>query len=245
MVAGVRVIRPYASGKRWTLYRGDCLDVLPEIESESIDGVFADPPFSINSKSDGTGKLDPWADKMNAARWYAAWIGECRRVVKPTGALWSCLNWRSMSVFDRASAMLGWPITSMLVWDKRWIGPGGSQGLRPSYENVSLWARERFAIDDRGLADVQPFPWASHKPTGHPAEKPPDLARWLVEITVNGAGVVLDPFAGSGTFAATAVALGHRAIACEMSDEWADYAARRLEQAEADGVQTSMFGGAS
>lgn len=233
---------PYAQGKRWTLYVGDCLDVLPELEAESFDAVVTDPPFSINTKSDGTGKLDPWADKMNAARWYVSWLSEGRRLIKPAGALWSCLNWRSLTVFDRASATLGWSIESMLVWDKKWIGPGGCVGLRPSYEMVSLWAGSRFSIEDRGLPDIQPFPWSSQKPSGHPAEKPVALGRWLVQNTIrSGDGLVLDMFAGSGTFGEAALSLGHRFVGVEMNERWAESVARRLAQAESDGVQGNLF----
>jgi hypothetical protein len=59
-----------------------------------------------------------------------------------------------------------------MVWDKQWIGPGGQRGLRPSYELVALFANPDFAILDRGLPDVQPFPVGSYKPTGTPPKSP-------------------------------------------------------------------------
>lgn len=39
------------------------------------------------------------------------------------------------------------------VWDKEWIGPGGVQGLRPSYEMVALLAQPDFAVPDRGVRE--------------------------------------------------------------------------------------------
>jgi hypothetical protein len=54
----------------------------------------------------------------------------------------------------RAALDAGLPITSMAVWDKQWIGPGGSQGLRPSYEMFALMAQPDFAVKDRGIPDV-------------------------------------------------------------------------------------------
>ena len=74
---------------------------------------------------------------------------------------------------------------------------GGTRGLRPSYEMVALWAMPEFTIDDRSLPDIQRFKWSGHKPTGHPAEKPAALCRWIIESS--NARVVLDPFNGSGS----------------------------------------------
>ncbi|RTL04090.1 MAG: site-specific DNA-methyltransferase [Acidimicrobiia bacterium] len=213
------------------MIHGDALEVLRGMATASVDAVVTDPPYGINTKSDGSGKLNPWADLTNAAFWYREWIGECRRVVRPAGCLWSCLNWRSLVTFQKASCDLGWPIESLLVWDKKWIGPGGSRGLRPSYELVSLWCGSDFAIADRGLADVQAFPASSFKTFGHPAEKPESLMRWLVKHS--GARIVLDPFAGSGTTGAACIALGVDFIGVETDERWHGVATQRIADAQA------------
>lgn len=182
------------------LILGDSLHVLPTLPAGSFDCIFADPPYGINTKSDGVGKLNPWADLVNSALWFREWIALCRALLKPNGCLWSCLNWRSMVTYQKAAYDLAWPIESMLVWDKSWIGPGGPRGLRPAYELVALWAMPEFAIRDRAVRDVQCFPWTSHKPHGHPAEKPLDLVRFcLLHGVMPGGRSVLDPFLGSGT----------------------------------------------
>jgi tRNA G10 N-methylase Trm11 len=101
-----------------------------------VDAVITDPPYGINTKSDGSGKLSPWGDLCNSAFWYAEWLRLCRGPLaagKPAGCLWTCLNWRSLVTFQKAALRrLAWAIESLLVWDKKWIGPGGSRGLRPS-----------------------------------------------------------------------------------------------------------------
>ena len=180
-------------GAKVYLYQGDCLELLPLLPNGCVDTVVTDPPYGLNTKSDGTGKLNPWADLCNAALWYRAWLSECRRIARTT---WSCLNWRSLVTFQKVACDLSWPIESLLVWDKACIGPGGLRGLRPSYELVALWCSGGGVID-RGLADVQQFKWASRKPHGHPAEKPTALMRWCIKAV--GAQSVIDPFMGSGT----------------------------------------------
>lgn len=225
---------------RWEVRGGDCLEIMGKMESASVDLVVTDPPYGINTKSDGNGKLSPWGDLTNAAFWYAAWIGECRRLLKPTGAIWSCLNWRSLVTFQKAACDLGWPIESLLVWDKGWIGPGGPKGLRPSYELVALWAMPEFAIPDRGLPDVQRFKWSGHKPSGHPAEKPRDLMAWIIGHCSAPGALVLDPFTGSGTTGLAAVDTGRRFIGIEQDPQWRDAAQLRIERASASLKQSSL-----
>lgn len=159
------------------LYQGDCLELMQSIPDGSVDMVLTDPPYMINTKSTGGGKLNPWADYCNAAFWYAEWIRQAKRILRETGCLWSFLNWRSFVTFQKAACDTGWPIESVLVWDKCWIGPGGSKGLRPSYELVALWAMPNFKIENRGLYDIQRFKCSSVKPHGHPAEKPVELVK--------------------------------------------------------------------
>jgi site-specific DNA-methyltransferase (adenine-specific) len=220
-----------------TVYLGDSMEILPTLGL--VDAVVTDPPYGINTKSDGDGKLNPWADLCNSAFWYTAWIRECHRRLQPHGALWTCLNWRSLVTFQKAALDAKWSIESLLVWDKCWIGPGGSRGLRPSYELVALMARENFSIDDRGLPDVQRFKWSSIKPNGHPAEKPVDLMRFLINNSTVEDAVVLDPFLGSGTTAIAALETGRRVIGIEQDPAWFDLACKRIENSQR---QQKMFG---
>lgn len=214
-----------------TLYCGDALEILPTLTK--VGAILTDPPYGINTKSDGSGKLSPWGDLVNSAHWYAAWMREARGRLTYDGAMWTCLNWRSLVTFQKASCDLAWPIDSLMVWDKRWIGPGGVRGLRPSYELVALFGMPEFAIKDRGLADVQPFPVGSFKPNGHPAEKPIALMDFLVSVTP---GIVADPFMGSGTTGIAAMQRGRQFIGIEMDRRWFDAACERISRAQAQGT---------
>jgi hypothetical protein len=64
----------------------------------------------------------------------------------------------------------------------------------------------------------------------HPTVKPTDLMRWLVRMVTPPGGVVLDPFAGSGSTLVAARAEGFRAIGIEREDEYAEIIAQRLSQ---------------
>lgn len=64
----------------------------------------------------------------------------------------------------------------------------------------------------------------------HPTVKPTDLMRWLVRLVTPPGGVVLDPFAGSGSTLVAARAEGVRCIGIEREDEYARIIAARLSQ---------------
>lgn len=68
------------------LFQMDCLDFLPYVEDESIDCVFADPPFNL-SKDYMNGFEDDWDTDASYLRWCYQWIDECCRVLAPGGAL--------------------------------------------------------------------------------------------------------------------------------------------------------------
>ena len=217
--------------------QGDCADWLASLPDGCADAVIADPPYGIGLKSDGNGRLNPWANMCNASFWYRSWIEQCRRLLAPSGCLWSFLNWRSVPIVTKAACDAGWPIESMLVWDKQWIGTGSMRGLRPSYELAALWCREDFVIEDRGVPDIRREKWVNRGRSGHPAQKPLGLIRWLVSISTVPGGLVVDPFAGSGTTGVACVELGRRFLGCEMSEKYVGTARGRIgEAAGGDGA---------
>lgn len=68
------------------LYHGDCLPWLRALPSESVDLVFADPPFNLK-KLYGKGVTDDMAEH-EYLDWCKAWITECVRILKPGGAIY-------------------------------------------------------------------------------------------------------------------------------------------------------------
>lgn len=216
---------PFYADEVSTIYHGDCREVIPQIGG--LAGVVADPPYALGMNS-VEGKVG-WADMMNAASFYSGWIGECMRATaSKQGAVWCFTSWRSFPVLSRAAYELEVKMRSLLVWDKCWIGPGGSTGLRPSYELVALFAHDGFTIEDRSLPDIWREQYSSSRPTGHPAEKPVGLMRRLVDTLPD--GPVLDPFMGSGSTLVAARELGRPAIGVEAEFRWCEVAVSRLRE---------------
>lgn len=224
---------PYYQDDHVTIYHGDSAEILPTIPSGSVHAIITDPPYIIGAVSAGSmaSKSGGWADMMNSSAWFASWYREVGRIRKDAGVFWSFLNWRSLPVVMRAALDAQLPITSMAVWDKQWIGPGGSQGLRPSYEMIGLFCGASFSIENRGVADILKHQVGSYKESGHPAEKPLGLLARLVELSsVPDGGLVVDPFLGSGTTARAAKDAGVRCIGIEAEERYCEIAAKRSAQ---------------
>jgi site-specific DNA-methyltransferase (adenine-specific) len=64
----------------------------------------------------------------------------------------------------------------------------------------------------------------------HPTVKPVALMRWLIRLVTPPSGVLLDPFAGSGTTGVAAKLEGRKATLIELDERYCEIAAKRLEQ---------------
>ncbi len=78
-------LNPYYLTNLGALFEGDCLDILPALKDESVDTVFADPPFNLNKKY-GSKSKDNLLDE-EYLNWCYQWINHCIRIIKPGGAL--------------------------------------------------------------------------------------------------------------------------------------------------------------
>jgi len=225
--------QPYYSDGQVTIYHGDALEILPTMTSSTVDAVITDPPYIIGAVSAGnmTSKAGGWADMMNSALWFAAWYREVDRILTRSGLFWTFCNWRSLPVVMRAALDAQMPITSCAVWDKQWIGTGGTQGLRPSYELVALLCQPDATIPDRSVADVIRHKVGSYKEHGHPAEKPAGLFSKLLAISALAPrSLVVDPFLGSGTTARACKDGGHLCVGVEAEERFCEIAAQRCAQ---------------
>lgn len=82
-----------------TLLEGDCIEVLKTLPAESVDLIFADPPYNLQLRNElwrpNQTRVDAVDDEWDHFGSFAeydafteAWLAECRRVLKPTGTLW-------------------------------------------------------------------------------------------------------------------------------------------------------------
>jgi len=94
---------PYIETKIGKLYRSDAINFLKSIESESIDLIFADPPYNIKKA-----EWDTFSSQKDYIEWSMQWITEAHRVLTKKGSLYICgfseiladLKWASSDLFN-------------------------------------------------------------------------------------------------------------------------------------------------
>lgn len=67
------------------LYQGNAIDWLTSLESETVDLIFADPPYNIKKA-----EWDNFESQEEYIRWSMQWIEPAARVLKPTGTMYVC-----------------------------------------------------------------------------------------------------------------------------------------------------------
>ena len=73
-------------------------------------------------------------------------------------------------------------------------------------------------------------PASFQKEKCHPTQKPVSIMQWCIERSGSEAGMICDPYMGSGTTLRAAKDLGRKAIGIEISEEYCEIAAKRLAQ---------------
>lgn len=89
-------ITPYYLTDLGALFSDDCLNVLPHIDDEVVDTVFADPPFNL--KKEYGQKSNDNLSEEEYLDWCYRWIDECIRVLRPGGSffLYNLPKWNVM-----------------------------------------------------------------------------------------------------------------------------------------------------
>lgn len=80
------------------LLLGDSIQILKNIESQSIHLIFADPPYGIG-KDFGVSK-DTWENAQKYLEWCKIWIDECMRILKPNGTMYFMSSTQYMPFLD-------------------------------------------------------------------------------------------------------------------------------------------------
>lgn len=225
-------MKAFYESKGIVLYQGDCLEVIPQLETR-FDMMLTDPPYMIGAASVGNGnaKSGRWADMMNSAFWYKEWINLAVKKMNINSVGFIFTNWRSIPTLFKALYECGVQVNNLLVWDKEWIGPAAKSQFRPTYELVIYFTNGDIDLVNRSATDIMRHRWMAGncKTTEHPAEKPVPLFRQLIS-EFNEAKSILDPFAGSGTTAIACLESGRQCILIEHDERYCEIIAKRIEK---------------
>jgi len=250
-------IEPYYEDKEHSikLFCGDCLQILPQFPQNSIDMIFADPPYFLSNGgitchagrmvSVNKGKWDVSHGVEENHKFNLAWLSECQKVLTKNGVIW--VSGTAHVIFSVGFAMqqLGFKILNDIIWFK----PNASPNLSCRYFTHStetvIWAaknqssRHTFNYElmkqlsngkqMRNVWEISP-PQPREKIHGkHPTQKPLKLLERILLASTNEDDIVLDPFNGSGSTGVVALRLGRKYIGVEISEEYLDLTIARLK----------------
>ena len=143
-------MKPYYADDLVTLYQGDCLSVLAQLEPQSVDLVFADPPYNLSNGgfTCHAGRMVPvdkgdW-DKSKGLEtdfeFITLWLQACQRVLKPSGTIW--VSGTQHVIFSVGFAMqkLGFHILNTITWFKPNASPNLSCRFFTHSNELLIWA---------------------------------------------------------------------------------------------------------
>jgi site-specific DNA-methyltransferase (adenine-specific) len=232
----------YASGKRWTLYAGDCLTMRHLVPATAA--LISDVPYGMDWDTDST-RFSGGSAEHNRHRgqgrddWGA--IAEDNQPFDP--APW--LDYPHVVLFGANHYAARLPVGTTLIWLKKadhlfgtFLSDAEVAWMKGGHGVYAF--RKQFPPPSRafegGMSGGHP---------AHPTQKPIDLMAWCMDrAKVPTDGLVVDPYCGSGSTGVAALRRGGTLIGMEREPAHLATAARRLAEAEAGGVQATMFGAA-
>ncbi|RPJ97231.1 site-specific DNA-methyltransferase [Rummeliibacillus sp. TYF005] len=252
----IKYPNPYYTSidQNYSLILGDSLEILNSLPDESIDVVFADPPYFLSN--DGItcsgGKMvsvnkGSW-DKKNSFediyQFNLAWLKEAKRILKPNGTLWVSGTLHNIYTVGFILQKLDYKILNNITWQKTNPPPNlACRTFTHSTETI-IWAKKSkkakhyFNYDlmkswnsGKQMKDV----WTtsitkkSEKSFGkHPTQKPLELLERIILSSTQEGDVVLDPFNGSGTTGVACYEYNRNYIGIDINPTYLDITINRI-----------------
>lgn len=217
------------STKYGKLYKGDCLEIMKGMADNSVDLIFADPPFNL--KKEYESGINDYISEQNYIEWTEKWILECLRILSPGGAIFiyniPYWNTYTSNILNKYANFRHWISISMkgLTPVARKLQPEHYsllyyiKGERPKVFNkqripmqtcrhcggeIRDYGGKKKSLDPCGLSISDIFmdinPVRHRKYKNRDAnELPVKLLHRIISLASNEGDIVFDPFGGSGT----------------------------------------------
>jgi site-specific DNA-methyltransferase (adenine-specific) len=206
---------------------GNCVNVMREMPSASVDFVLTDPPYGSRYRD----RSDRTVTNDDSTTWLAPAFAEIGRVLKQNSFCVSFYGWSKVDVFMAAWRAAGLRPRAHLVWPKSYASLVRVVGY--CHEQAYLLSKGEPANPKTILKDV-----LSWKYTGnhhHPTQKPIIALKPLIEAVSEPQSIVLDPVAGSGSTAVASLRCDRRYIAIEIERSYCETARTRLCRTQTQG----------
>jgi len=147
-----QLLIPHFSSAGAKLFLGDVIDTLSKLSKDSVDLVFADPPYNLSNGgftcyagkrvSVNKGNWDRSAGIESDYEFHYAWIEACKRVLKSNGSLWISGTYHSIYTCGYALNTQKWHLINDICWYKPNAAPNLSCRMFTASHEMLLWARK-------------------------------------------------------------------------------------------------------
>jgi len=202
---------PYYDHAGITIYHGDARELFADVVPPGA-VVVTDPPYSAGIA------YDVYRDTL------PEWLALMEWLLSLTAPMVFTLSHSRLFDLPKRPQWVG-------CWDKQFTGGIVHIGASPTWEPVCFYNLPKGSRrwDDVFRVPPHGFPYHIPKdPQGHPCPKPVALYKQLIRVLPD--GLVVDPMRGSGTTLRAAKDGRRPAIGIDMSEQYCEIAARRLEQ---------------
>lgn len=247
-----------SSNGDFLLLHGDCMKKIAELPDNSVDAVFADPPYFLSnggiSCQSGKqvcvdkGDWDKGGTPEYIYEFNKQWLSLCRPKLKDNGTIWISGTHHNIHVVMRCLQELGYKVLNTITWQKTDPPPNLSCRYFNFSTELIIWARKyekkphKFNYEvmkqlngDRQMTDVWTIPAVGswEKACGkHPTQKTLRLLYRIILASTDKGETILDPFAGSSTTGIAANLLGRKFIGIEQDAQFVELSKRRREAIE-------------
>jgi len=206
-------MNPFYADEAVTLYHGDCREILPSIGK--VDVVITDPPYSSGR-----------AEEEFAATGNVAVSLHLASELAPTMLVFGTSSGRGIE-FTR-STIRRLPHNRVLAWHRSYVNSPAAGPWRWDLVLIHVFGRGSFGRPEYSSFMSSNGTRSLAIEMEHKSPVPVGVMAWLYEPFAP--GVVLDPFAGSGSTLIAARNIGGKAIGIEINERHCERIAARLSQ---------------
>ena len=207
------------------LHNGDCLDLLKTIADKSVDVLYTDPPYIPPEHSKTLTKYQKTLSEMGILEgFYKTYLKEIDRVMKDDGRIYVYCNSDSYPLFY----IHLYPYVKKMrcfVWNK--INCSLGYTFRHQHELILYGELNETKPIKCGTGDILSFKAVKANTKNHPAEKPIDIHKHILQPFPEGS-VVLDTFMGTGSIGVACKELNLRYIGMEVEPSYFKICEERL-----------------
>ena len=217
------------------LYCDDCLNIMKQIENESIDLIVTDPPYLIKYKTNHRKNKDHdfCSEILNDdnEQLIIDYIRECYRILKNNTAMYMFCNCDKVDFFKQELENAGFKIKNMIIWVKNnWTAGDLKAQFGKQYEIIFLVNKGRKCFNGKRITDVWMFDKISGKKQLHQNQKPVDLLKQCILKHSDENDIIFDGFMGSGSTGVACIETNRKFIGVELDKKYFEIAKERIEK---------------